>query len=839
MDRKAKERGLDLEAFLNPKSSLSSAQTFLHILWLKKWMLVGVWLLIAVPSAVFLAFYDIPKKYAATTYLRFPRVVGAQNSLARDVSLGESESVVRLFQSRRVMMRTVDEMGLQFQLKTKNVFRTDVLDSVRYGRATLPGRYRFDFKDDGRVKVSTRPWGTASWRVLADGPAAAAGVVAFGDAIIRFKPALLTELRGFRLDFAFLSPDEALLDLSKRLTVKPLDKGPVAVNYGVTLEDRDPFLVPEVVNSLTRDFLAVYQGATRNQDADMLARLEKSLAQAKQSLAASQARLSEFYTRNQSRMAAKEGNPYALASAQTLKAQLEGSLDRLTQSLEGRPLPSASDEEKNLWVSEALALLSGQGVVRAEALRSRLTELEKKKMTLASTHSSNHPYIKETDAEMAALFGPASQLAENTRRAYQVRLSQANTQIYQHLPAGGANMALELEAKRLIDERDNLSKSLDNLQGEYSRAKLSSGPDLFQVEVIDPARPPLYEPPSLRTRLAFSGLAVVLALFPGLFWTLISQILFPRIWNKDDVERKLKLKVLGSLFHMGARPARRPPVLSPEGVPVEDRLLYFGRRPTHSDVEAYRALRVEIENFYQAGDDEPFCLVVTSTQPDEGKSLMSANLAIGFARRGKRTLLVDTDFRHGPQDRMFGHASEEGLAELLRDGVGPDFTKRMQSLLLPTPQPNLVLMPKGGFDESAAEAAYRAPMVAFVEAAKAMFEVIIVDTAPVIVTADPLGMARLAKGVLYVVRSGVATTREAIRALEPFRDRDVPLAAVVNGIHRSPTDENYFHKYGYYYLVPAQERKRAKPASGTSLPAKGFKDSGGKSGKPREEEVLS
>ena len=53
MDRKHQERGLDLEAFLNPRSSLSSVQTFLHILWLKKWTLVGLWLLLAVPSATF------------------------------------------------------------------------------------------------------------------------------------------------------------------------------------------------------------------------------------------------------------------------------------------------------------------------------------------------------------------------------------------------------------------------------------------------------------------------------------------------------------------------------------------------------------------------------------------------------------------------------------------------------------------------------------------------------------------------------------------------------------------------------------------------------------------
>jgi capsular exopolysaccharide synthesis family protein len=218
--------------------------------------------------------------------------------------------------------------------------------------------------------------------------------------------------------------------------------------------------------------------------------------------------------------------------------------------------------------------------------------------------------------------------------------------------------------------------------------------------------------------------------------------------------------------------------------------------PTHSDVEAYRSLRVEIENWFGLPDDGGFCLVVTSTQPNEGKSLTAANLAVGFARRGKRTLLVDADFRHGRQEAAFGHRNGRGLADILREGVDADFRQRIQDCLQPTPQPNLSLMPKAIFDESATEAAYRAPMEAFVDAAKGAFDVVILDTAPVIVTADPLGLAPHARGVLYVVRSGAVTAREASRALEPFRDREIPLAAVVNGIRRSPADETYYHKYG-------------------------------------------
>lgn len=132
-------------------------------------------------------------------------------------------------------------------------------------------------------------------------------------------------------------------------------------------------------------------------------------------------------------------------------------------------------------------------------------------------------------------------------------------------------------------------------------------------------------------------------------------------------------------------------------------------------------------------------------------------------------------------------------------------------MLLATPQPNLVLMPKGIFDDFATEAAYRAPMEYFLRVMRAHFDVVIVDGPPVIVTADPLNFANMVHGVVFVLRSGQVPAREAQRALEPFLDRRVPLAAVINGIHRSPTDDNYYSRYGYYYVDPHDERAVAAP----------------------------
>jgi len=205
-------------------------------------------------------------------------------------------------------------------------------------------------------------------------------------------------------------------------------------------------------------------------------------------------------------------------------------------------------------------------------------------------------------------------------------------------------------------------------------------------------------------------------------------------------------------------------------------------------------------------------ILVTSTQPNEGKSLVAANLAVGFARRGRRTLLIDVDFRHGRQEEIFGYPHQRGLADLLRGGVDADFMHRCNAMLLPTVQSNLSLMPRGTFDEAATEAAYRTPMEYYIQAVNQAFDVVILDAPPVIVTADPVNLSRFTKGVVYVIRSGQVSAHEAGRALEPFRERENPLGVVINGIRRSPSDENYYARYGYYYLTPETGEKQTEPA---------------------------
>src|SRR6185295_14933819 len=93
------EERVDLQEILNPKPKISSISTFAHVFWLKRWIILGIWLGLGIPSALFLAFYDVPRTYWATSYLRFPNIVGAEDNMARDMALVEASSILTLFKS--------------------------------------------------------------------------------------------------------------------------------------------------------------------------------------------------------------------------------------------------------------------------------------------------------------------------------------------------------------------------------------------------------------------------------------------------------------------------------------------------------------------------------------------------------------------------------------------------------------------------------------------------------------------------------------------------------------------------------------------------------------------
>jgi polysaccharide biosynthesis transport protein len=212
----------------------------------------------------------------------------------------------------------------------------------------------------------------------------------------------------------------------------------------------------------------------------------------------------------------------------------------------------------------------------------------------------------------------------------------------------------------------------------------------------------------------------------------------------------------------------------------------------HAYVEAYRNLRSSLLYMSEAGE-RPKTIVITSSIPNEGKSLTSANLAITIANTGSTVLLVDADLRKGILHSRFGLAASPGLSETLMQGL--DWEQSVQA----TDFPNLFALPRGARTDKSSELFVAPATEQFLKEAALKYDYVLVDTAPVMAVDDVTSLAPHVDGALFVVRAEHTSARLARAALDSLYQRQVRvLGLVFNGV-RAASADYYYYKYSDYY----------------------------------------
>src|SRR5262249_29378588 len=140
----------------------------------------------------------------------------------------------------------------------------------------------------------------------------------------------------------------------------------------------------------------------------------------------------------------------------------------------------------------------------------------------------------------------------------------------------------------------------------------------------------------------------------------------------------------------------------------------------HSFLEAYRNLRSSLLYMFEAGK-RPKTILVTSSVPNDGKSITSANLAITLANAGSRILLIDADLRKGSQHARFELEPGPGLSEVLSHGA------KWDELVRESKVPNLFLLPRGANTQRSSELFLSGPIDALLKEAAGKYDFVIVD----------------------------------------------------------------------------------------------------------------
>jgi len=412
----------------------------------------------------------------------------------------------------------------------------------------------------------------------------------------------------------------------------------------------------------------------------------------------------------------------------------------------------ALDEEAKLILAQSVEL------------QSKLIEAQQKRRELVSRFTGEHPNVKTLDDQIAAWNGEIARLNARVRglpsvQQDAVRLERdvrVNNELYQQL----RNNALQLQLIR---------------EGKIGNVRL-----------IDPAATPI-EPVKPKKPLTLA-LALMLGLAGGVILALARNALFLGIRSPQDIEASTGLNVFSTIPLSKAQEAMAREVADKRpGVHV-----LAHTAPQDAAIESMRSLRTALQ--FAMLEPTNNRVLISGPTPGVGKSFVSVNFAAVLAAAGKRVLLIDADLRKGHINQYFGTARANGLSELIAGTIDLDTATRRGLV------PNLDVMPTGVLPPNPAELVISGAFANVLERLSAEYDIVVIDSAPVLAAADTLSIAAHAGTLLLVARAGLTQIGELHESTRRLAHAGKNVAGVLfNALDLTRRHYgNYSYKYGGY-----------------------------------------
>ncbi len=616
------------------------------------------------------------------------------------------------------------------------------------------------------------------------------------------------------LEQAPLRRAHMLKAFDKNLTVKPV-AGTRLID--VTYLSTDPKLAAAVVNHLTRG-LVDYTFQTRydatNEAAGWLSGQLNDLKKEAETL---QARVVTLQ---------KDSGVYSLGSDSTGKElAYSATLDRLQQSTvsltaatSNRILKGGLYEITRKGDPELISGLAGSSMAGSspginnslsliQSLRQQRATLEAQIATDNSRLGSANPKLGDERASLAAIddqiqaeVSRIGRRAENDYRSAQV--VEASLQGVYDQRRAAANKLNDKAIEFMIakQEAENSRTLYETLNTHLKEAGVMEGLHSSNITVVDPGRIPA-KPVKPNVPL-YLALSLVGGAFLGGIGALFREATDDRIQSMEMVEAALATPILAVLPLLNGGTARSiasylPSRSGAKQLPAAADELEAVRRlpvidgPHTAFVESLRSLRTSI--LLSRSGAPPKVILVTSAAEDEGKSTVSVNLAAVFAQSSSSVLLVEADMRHPGLTRRFGYerSGANGLSSML-SGVDYQNIPTIESF---SELPRLRVLPAGPLPPYPAELLGSDRMHELVQSWRGMYDVVIIDSPPLLAVTDAQILARESDMTVLVARHGVTTRKSLERAYRKLVNDKDKVSVVLNGVSRGSV--SYGEYYGY------------------------------------------
>ena len=454
-----------------------------------------------------------------------------------------------------------------------------------------------------------------------------------------------------------------------------------------------------------------------------------------------------------------------------------------------------------------------------QPLRERITQLEAKLAGLADKYTEQHPLVQSARAELsdaqerlrAALQGqvtprPGGAVGLKPLESAQLSKQMADLEVeiislqtkeqglQQRIGRLKGSMAAmgtrEMQYAELARNAETQGKVTGMLAEKLTAARIAEQAQIRGIQVVDLATPP--RQPSSKKPLKLMLLGLLGGMGLGLGLAVLVEYAGHVLETEHEVGTASGLPVLGSVPIAAASP----------GAPAADKpTVFVATQAAHSlPADACRAIRTTID--CQSLEQPLKVLLVTSPGAHEGKSTIVLNLALAYAESGRRVLVIDADLRRPSLHRALGVPNEGGLADLLHKGEAwPEAFRRLAH--------GVDFLPSGIKAANPGSLLSSRHMARLLEQARERFDIVLIDTPPVLAVADALPLTAQADGVVMVARFAETQRRNIVRARQLLEKVGARLIGVVmNGL--SPRETRRYYREYDHYVNAAQTAGRKK-----------------------------
>ncbi|HEV8631831.1 MAG TPA: polysaccharide biosynthesis tyrosine autokinase [Thermoanaerobaculia bacterium] len=431
--------------------------------------------------------------------------------------------------------------------------------------------------------------------------------------------------------------------------------------------------------------------------------------------------------------------------------------------------------------------------------------------------------IDETVAQGRRSARTEFETAKRQEAALQAELNRAREET---MRMGSAAVQYNNLSMEVDTQRQQLDSFLKRQSETEVTARLQATRE-SNVRVVDRALVPGTPfAPSMRRDL---GMALGLGLFLGIGCIFLLEYLDRSVKTAEEAERVLGLPVLAVIpdvldrgapnyryayGHGGRRKGKLPRRSKPKGkdkrTPEELKEIELlpQTKPRHAVSEAYRSLRTAL---LLSSAQQLRVIALTSANSGEGKTATAANLAVVMAQLGRQVLLIDADLRKPRLHKVFNLSNREGLVHCLTGG------DPLEKLIQPTGVNGLFILPSGTIPPNPSELLASERMRELLEVAQRRFDLVIVDTPPLLAVTDASVIGAMVDGVVFCLYAGRVQRGEAVASCDRLRVSGARvLGTVLNRYLAGKGNDGKHYYYYYQYQTYGESDERTSGSSSSA-----------------------